>query len=204
MTPLTALILNCTLKRSPAPSNSEALARVVGDALIAGGAAYELVRVADHVVPPGVKTDEGEGDEWPAIHERILAAQILVIATPIWLGQPSSISKRVLERMDAMLSETDARGRPVAFDRVAGFVVTGNEDGAHHVVAELAQALVDIGYTVPGQSSTYWHLGPGPGPDYLDDTTGHEWAHTTGRNAAANLIAVATALQAHGMPVPES
>jgi multimeric flavodoxin WrbA len=160
--------------------------------------------VADHVVPPGVKTDEGDGDEWPAIHEKILAAQILVIATPTWLGQPSSVSKRVLERMDAMLSETDARGRPVAFDRVAGFVVTGNEDGAHHVVAELAQALVDIGYTVPGQSSTYWHLGPGPGPDYLEDATGHEWAHTTGRNAAANLIAVAPALSAHSMPVPES
>jgi multimeric flavodoxin WrbA len=204
MTPLTALILNCTLKRSPAPSNSEALARVVGEALVAGGATYEIIRIADHVVPPGVQTDEGDGDEWPAIHAKLLAAQILVIATPIWLGQPSSISKRVLERMDAMLSETDPRGRPVAFDRVAGFVVTGNEDGAHHVVAELAQALVDIGYTVPGQSSTYWHLGPGPGPDYLEDTTGHEWAHTTGRNAAANLIAVATALQEHGMPVPES
>jgi multimeric flavodoxin WrbA len=129
-----------------------------------GGATYELIRVADHVVHPGVSSDEGDGDEWPRIHEKILAAEILVLATPIWLGQPSSVSKRVLERMDAMLSETDADGRPVAFERVAGFVVTGNEDGAHHVVAELAQGLFDIGYTVPGQSSTYWHLGPGPGP----------------------------------------
>jgi multimeric flavodoxin WrbA len=204
MAPLSALILNCTLKRSPAPSNSEALARVVGDALVAGGATYEVIRVVDHVVHPGVTTDEGDGDEWPRIHGKILAAEILVIATPIWLGQPSSVSKRVLERMDAMLSETDAAGRPVAFDRVAGFVVTGNEDGAHHVVAELAQGLADIGYTIPGQSSTYWHLGPGPGPDYLDETQGHDWAHRTGRNAAANLIAVANALRAKGMPVPES
>jgi multimeric flavodoxin WrbA len=204
MTPLSALILNCTLKRSPAPSNSEALARVVGEALVQGGATYELVRVVDHVVHPGVKTDEGDGDEWPAIHDRILAAEILVIATPIWLGQPSSVSKRVLERMDAMLGETDEEGRPVAFNRVAGFVVTGNEDGAHHVVAELAQGLFDIGFTVPGQSSTYWHLGPGPGPDYLDDTRGHEWAHTTGRNAAANLIAAANALRVNGMPVPQT
>jgi multimeric flavodoxin WrbA len=162
------------------------------------------VRVVDHVVHPGVKTDEGDGDEWPAIHDRILAAEILVIATPIWLGQPSSVSKRVLERMDAMLGETDEEGRPVAFNRVAGFVVTGNEDGAHHVVAELAQGLFDIGFTVPGQSSTYWHLGPGPGPDYLDDTRGHEWAHTTGRNAAANLIAAANALRVNGMPVPQT
>ena len=204
MTPLSALILNCTLKRSPAPSNSEALARVVGDALVAGGATYEVVRIADHVVHPGVTTDEGDGDEWPAIHEKILAAEILIIATPIWMGQPSSISKRVIERMDAMLSETDDDGRPVAYDRVAGFVVTGNEDGAHHVIAELAQGLIDIGYTVPGQAWTYWHLGPGPGPDYLDESEGHEWSHRTGRTAAANLLAVAQALQANRMPAPES
>jgi multimeric flavodoxin WrbA len=204
MTPLSALILNCTLKRSPAPSNSEALARVVGDALVEGGATYEVVRVADHVVHPGVTTDEGDGDEWPAIHQKILAAEILIIATPIWMGQPSSISKRVIERMDAMLSETDDDGRPVAYDRVAGFVVTGNEDGAHHVIAELAQGLIDIGYTVPGQAWTYWHLGPGPGPDYLDETEGHEWSHGTGRTAAANLLAVAKALQANPMPAPAS
>jgi multimeric flavodoxin WrbA len=202
--PLTALILNCTLKRSPEPSNSEALARVLGDALVELGATYEVVRIADHVVHPGVKTDEGDGDEWPLIHEKLLAAEILVIATPIWMGQPSSVSKRVIERMDAMLSETDAAGRPVAFDRVAGFVVTGNEDGAHHVIAELAQGLFDLGYTVPGQAWTYWHLGPGPGPDYLEETRGHEWAHLAARNAAANLVAVAHALRARPLPVPES
>ena len=120
------------------------------------------------------------------------------------MGQPSSISKRVIERMDAMLSETDDDGRPVAYGRVAGFVVTGNEDGAHHVIAELAQGLIDIGYTVPGQAWTYWHLGPGPGPDYLDETKGHEWSHTTGRTAAANLLAVAHALRGHPLPVPAS
>jgi multimeric flavodoxin WrbA len=204
MTPLTTLILNCTLKRSPAPSNSEALARVMGDALAEGGAPYEIVRIADHVVHPGVSSDEGDGDEWPAIREKILAADILVLTTPIWMGQPSSISKRVIERMDALLSETDDDGRPVAFGRVAGFVVTGNEDGAHHVIAELAQGLIDIGYTVPGQAWTYWHLGPGPGPDYLDDPRGHEWSHKTARTAAANLLATAHALRAHPFPVPES
>jgi hypothetical protein len=103
-----------------------------------------------------------------------------------------------------MLSETDAKGRPVAYGRVAGFVVTGNEDGAHHVIAELAQGLIDIGYTVPGQAWTYWHLGPGPGPDYLEDEQGHEWSHRTARTAAANLLAVARALQANGLPVPAS
>jgi multimeric flavodoxin WrbA len=199
-----ALILNCTLKRSPAPSNSEALARVLGAALVAGGASYEIIRIVDHVVPPGIRSDEGDGDEWPQIREKILAAEILVITTPIWMGQPSSVAKRVIERMDAMLSETDAEGRPVAYGRVAGFVVTGNEDGAHHVIAELAQGLIDIGYTVPGQAWTYWHLGPGPGPDYLEDEQGHEWSHRTARTAAANLLAVAHALQANGLPVPAS
>lgn len=199
-----ALILNCTLKRSPAPSNSEALARVLGNALVAGGASYEIIRIVDHVVLPGVRSDEGDGDEWPQIRERILAAEILVITTPIWMGQPSSVAKRVIERMDAMLSETDADGRPLAYGRVAGFVVTGNEDGAHHVIAELAQGLIDIGYTVPGQAWTYWHLGPGPGPDYLEDEQGHEWSHRTARTAAANLLAVARALQANGLPVPAS
>jgi multimeric flavodoxin WrbA len=199
-----ALILNCTLKRSPAPSNSEALARVLGNALVAGGASYEIIRIVDHVVPPGVRSDEGDGDEWPQIREKILAAEMLVITTPIWMGQPSSVSKRVIERMDAMLSETDAEGRPVAYGRVAGFVVTGNEDGAHHVIAELAQGLIDIGYTVPGQAWTYWHLGPGPGPNYLEDEQGHEWSHRTARTAAANLLAVAHALRANGLPVPVS
>ena len=121
-----------------------------------------MIRAVDLNLLPGVSSDEGEGDEWPPVHEKLLAAEILVLATPTWFGQPSSVVKRVLERMDAMLSETDDAGLPVAFNRVAGFVVTGNEDGAHHVIAELAQAVNDIGYTVPAQAWTYWNKGPGP------------------------------------------
>ena len=124
------------------------------------------------------------------------------MATPTWLGQPSSVAKRVLERMDAMLSETDDAGRPVAYNRVAGFVVTGNEDGAHHVIAELAGGLIDIGYTVPGQAWTYWNMGPGPGPSYGDTDHGHDWSRSTGEAAAANLVAVARALQANPGPAP--
>lgn len=94
-----------------------------------------------------------EGDEWPAIRSRVLAAEILIIATPTWLGQPSSIAKRALERMDALLSETyPDSDLPIAYNRVAGVVVTGNEDGAHHVITEVAGALIDIGYTIPGQA----------------------------------------------------
>jgi hypothetical protein len=106
--------------------------------------------------------------------------------------------------MDAMLSETDEDERPVAYNRVAGFVVTGNEDGAHHVIAELAGALIDIGFSVPGQSWTYWNRGPGPGDEYLDSDEGKDWSHSTGRAAAANLAAVARALAERPIPAPPS
>jgi hypothetical protein len=106
--------------------------------------------------------------------------------------------------MDAMLSETDDTGRPVAFNRVAGVVVTGNEDGAHHVISEITGPLNDYGYTVPGQAWTYWNRGPGPGASYLDVDEGREWSASTGRAMASNLVAVAEALAAHPMPAPPS
>ena len=127
-----------------------------------------------------------------------------MLATPTWFGQPSSVVKRVLERMDAMLSETDEDGVPVAFNRVAGFVVTGNEDGAHHVIAELAQAVNDIGYTVPGAGLDVLEQGPGPGADLPRDRRGPRWSARTARTAAGNLIAVAEALAAHPLPKPSS
>ena len=197
-----AIVLNCTLKASPEPSNTGALAGVVAEALRGEGVEVDEVRIADHAVPPGVESDLGEGDEWPGIRARVLDAEILVFASPTWLGRPSSIAQRVLERMDAMISEEDDEGRPVAYNRVAGVVVTGNEDGAHHVISEIAGALIDIGYTIPGQAWTYWNRGPGPGDDYLDEEAGHEWSHETGRTAAANLLAAARALAERPIPPP--
>jgi multimeric flavodoxin WrbA len=197
-----ALLLNCTLKPSPAASNTEALARVVLDALAEQGVEIESVRVVDHDVRPGVESDMGDGDEWPAIRSKVLAAEILVFASPTWLGRPSSVAQRVLERMDAMLAEQDEDGRPVAYNRVAGVVVTGNEDGAHHVISEIAGALIDIGFTIPGQGWTYWNKGPGPGDSYLDTEEGRDWSHSTGRAAAANLAAAARALAERPIPAP--
>ncbi|MCS0605444.1 flavodoxin family protein [Streptomyces sp. LP11] len=190
-----ALVINCTLKKSPDPSNTEALARVVTEQLEKDGVSVEFVRAVDLSIEPGVVSEAvREGDAWPGVHEKLLDAEILVIASPTWLGRPSSVAQQVLERMDAMLSETDDEDRPVAYNRVAGVVVTGNEDGAHHVISEIQGALADIGYTIPGQAWTYWHLGPGPGPDYLDDEKGRDWSHRTGRAMAANLYGVARAL----------
>jgi multimeric flavodoxin WrbA len=162
----------------------------------------ETLRAVDHDVLPGVSTDEGPGDAWPAIHDRLLECEILVMATPTWLAQPSSEIKRVLERMDAMLSETDDDGRPVAYGRAAGVVVTGNEDGAHHVINEINGALVDIGFTAPGQNWTYWNMGPGPGPSYTETDHKHDWSARTGRAMASNLVAVARALKASPVPPP--
>ncbi len=197
-----ALVLNCTLKPSPAESNTEALARVVIKALEGQGVTTELVRVADYDVRPGVTSDEGDGDQWPQLRAKVLESEILVMASPTWLGTMSSVAKRVLERMDAMISETDGQGRPVAYNHVAGVIVTGNEDGAHHVINEIAGALGDIGFTIPGQAWTYWNKGPGPGPSYTETDEGHDWSASPGEAAAGNLVAVARALQATPVPAP--
>jgi multimeric flavodoxin WrbA len=158
-----ATLLSCTLKRSPEPSNTESLARIVTDALEDKGVEIRAFRLADLDIPPGVESDLGEGDEWPRVREAIVSSEILLVASPTWLGQPSSVAKRALERMDAMLSETDGEGRPVAYTRVAGVVVTGNEDGAHHVISEITGALIDIGFTVPRSGVDLLEQGTGTG-----------------------------------------
>ncbi|HSL09950.1 MAG TPA: NAD(P)H-dependent oxidoreductase [Actinomycetota bacterium] len=195
-----ALILNCTLKPSPATSNTQALADVVVRALEDHQVSTEVVRVVDRRVVPGVETDLGDGDEWPQLHGSVMRSDILVIASPTWLGQPSSVAKLVLERMDAMISEKKDDGTYAAYNKVAGVVVTGNEDGAHHVISEICGALIDIGFTIPGQAWTYWNMGPGPGPSYLESDHKHDWSEQTGRTMAANLVAAAKALQAHPLP----
>jgi multimeric flavodoxin WrbA len=199
-----AICLNCTLKPSPEPSNTDALAEVVLGALREQDVETETIRLVDHRIDPGVVSEAvGEGDQWPAIRARLLGAEILVMATPTWVGQPSSIAKRAIERMDAMLSETGDDDRtPVAYNRVAGVVVTGNEDGAHHVISEISGALVDIGYTIPGQAWTYWNRGPGPGDEEWLTTDDRGWSITTGRTAAQNLVAAARALADTPLPPP--
>lgn len=199
-----AVVLNCTLKRSPQPSNTDALAGVVVEALEGHGVEVTSIRLADHDIPPGVESDLGGTDEWPAVRRAVLDAEILVVATPTWVGHPSSIAQRMLERMDAMISETDDDGRPVAYNRVAGVVVTGNEDGAHHVISEIVGGLVDIGFTIAPQGWTYWNRGPGPGPSYPDTEEGHDWSASTGRAMAQNLVGVARALAAVPLGPPAS
>ncbi len=199
-----AVILNFTLKPSPQSSSTEALAKVVIAELEKGGAETELIRLVDLNIKPGVSDDEGDGDDWPSVNDKLRAADIVVFATPTWLGQMSSVCMRALERMDAWFEDTDESSRPVAFGKVAGIVITGNEDGAHHIVATISQGLIDMGFTMPAQSWTYWHLGPGPGPDYVETDQGHDYSDRVGRNAARNLLALAKVLRPETYPVPES
>src|SRR3990167_8958199 len=130
---LKATTLICTLSPSPTVSSSEILAQQVIDELESHDVTNVSYRVVDHNIKFGVSKDMGDGDEWPVIRESILNSDILLIATPIWMGQPASVSKMVLERLDAELSETDHDGRPSMYGKVAIVAVVGNEDGAHHV-----------------------------------------------------------------------
>lgn len=156
--PLKALALNGTLKPSDSSeaSSTGKLLELITEEFKKYGVETETVRLADHNIKPGVTSDEGEGDEWPAIREKVLAADILLMGTPIWLGQPGSVCKRALERMDAFLEETDEQGRMVSYGKVAAVAVVGNEDGAHHVSAELFQSFNDVGFTIPANAVAYW------------------------------------------------
>ena len=199
-TTLTALALVCSLKPSPAKSSSEKLAREVLAELNKHGVSGDVVRIADHDVKPGVDVDMGDGDAWPAIRERVLAADILVLATPTWMGHPSSIAHRVLERLDAELPQTDDEGRPILSGRVAVVAAVGNEDGAHLISAEVFQALNDVGFTIPAQGVTYWNGEAMAKTDYLDLPSTPDATAGTTATVAANAAHLATLLKAENYP----
>lgn len=155
---LTACAINCSLVPSgQRESSTDAMIAVLREAFAEHDVTVgEPIRIADHDVKPGVTSDEGTGDAWPAIRKQILAADILVFGTPIWMGQASSIAKRVLERMDAFLSETDEQGRMPSYGKVAVAAIVGNEDGAHWASSQLFQSLNDTGWTIPAVAACYW------------------------------------------------
>jgi multimeric flavodoxin WrbA len=200
MSELSAHVLNCTLKPAPTASSTEKLGTELLAALEKHGVTGETVRVIDARVKFGVQVDEGDGDGWPAIREKMLASDILVIATPIWLGQPSAICKMVLERLDAELGETDEDGRLLTYGKVAALAVVGNEDGAHHVSAEVYQALSDTGFTIPANATTYWVGEAMHGTDYQDLDGVPEEVATTTKSVAANAAHLARLLKASKYP----
>src|SRR3954447_12597229 len=165
---LKAVLLNCTLKKSPEVSHTEALMNIVAGHLHDQGVETELIRPVDFNIPFGVESDLGDGDEWPQILEKILAADILIMGMSIWFGVRSSVCQMVIERLDGTYNTTNSVGQYPLYNTVGGVVVTGNEDGAHDAAANTLFNLSHLGCTVPPNADTYWLGSAGPGPSYIE------------------------------------
>ena len=198
--PLTAIALNCTLKAS-GDSSTDKMIGLLKDALAQHDVTLtETVRIAALDVKTGVTSDEGDGDAWPAIRAKIVAADILILGSPIWMGQLGSVAKRVLERMDAFLSETDDAGRTPASGKVALAAIVGNEDGAHVSSAQMFQSLNDVGFTIPSGAACYW-VGEAMGRiDFKDLAETPEKVTETITAAAASAAHLAALLKAQPYP----
>lgn len=200
MSDLTALALNCTLKPSPEPSSGGLMASQYLDALAELGVSGTAVRVVDHRILPGVEDDMGDGDEWPDLREQLVDADILVLVSPTWMGHMSSVAQRVLERLDATLSDERDDGNPLLFGKVAVVGVVGNEDGAHKITADLYQALDDVGYSIPAQGGTYWNGEAMHTTDYDELEETPEGTEAALQTAAANAVHLARLLADHPYP----
>ena len=202
---LRALFINCTLKRSPELSNTDGLIELSSAIMRRRGVVVDALRAADHDIATGVWPDMTEHgwavDEWPAIHERVVAADILVLCGPIWLGDNSSEMKRVIERLYACSTLLNARGQYAYYGRAGGCLVTGNEDGVKHCAMNVLYSLQHLGYTIPPQADAGW-IGPiGPGPSYLDPGSGGPDNDFTNRNTTFmtwNLLHLARMLKDQG------
>jgi multimeric flavodoxin WrbA len=205
---LRAMVVNCTLKPSPSPSHTQGLLDRSIAIMERNGITVDVVRAVDHDLPPGVQPDMREHgfatDEWPALVERVLAADILVIGTPIWLGEKSSVCTRVIERLYGNSAELNDAGQYTYYGRVGGCVVTGNEDGAKHCAMNILYSLQHLGYTIPPQADAAWVGEAGPGPSYLDEGSGGPENDFTNRNVTFmtwNLLHLARMLRdAGGIP----
>ena len=199
---LSAIALNCSLKKSGGEkSSTDTMIGVLAEAFAKHDVALsETLRIADYNVLPGVTSDEGEGDDWPKLRAKILAHDILIFGGPIWMGQISSIAKRVLERMDAFLSETDDAGRMPSYSKVAIAAIVGNEDGAHWSSSQLFQSLNDTGWTIPAVAACYW-VGEAMGSvDFKDLDHRPQKVSQTAKMVAANAAHLARLLKAEPYP----
>jgi multimeric flavodoxin WrbA len=192
--------VNCTLKAS-GESSTDAMIAVLAKAFEAKGATVaETVRAAAFDIRPGVTSDEGDGDDWPHIREKILAADILILGTPIWMGSAGSVAKRVMERMDAFLEETDDQGRMPSYGKVAVAAIVGNEDGAHFASAQIFQALNDVGWTIPAVAACYW-VGEAMGStDFKDLDETPKMVAKTAKMVASNAVHLASLLRNNSYP----
>jgi len=202
---LRALFISCTLKRSPEVSNTEGLAAISMEIMRRRNVTVDLVRAIDHDIATGVwpdMTEHGwERDAWPELFERVMASDILVLCTPIWLGEKSSICTRVIERLYGNSSLLNAAGQYAYYGRVGGCLVTGNEDGIKHCGMNVLYSLQHLGYVIPPQADAGWIGEAGPGPSYLDPGSGGPDNDFTNRNTTFmtwNLLHLARMLKDQG------
>ncbi|RIW35075.1 flavodoxin family protein [Bacillus salacetis] len=196
-----ALFLNCSLKKSPETSNTQGLMDKVIDIMQDEGVDTETIRIADYNVAPGMTPDEGIGDEWPEIFEKVKESDILVIGTPIWLGEKSSIAKRVIERINGGASLTNDKGQYLYYNKVAGSIVTGNEDGAKSASRDIIYGMSHLGFTIPPNVDSYWVGEAGPGPSFLEaEGFKNDFTKQNTRIMAYNLIHFAKMLKEHPIP----
>lgn len=208
---LRALFLNCTLKPGGTPSHTEALMRVSEEIMSANGVATEMIRPVDHELAPGVYPDMREHgfarDDWPKLRETVMAADILVIGTPIWLGEESSVCRRLIERLYGESGKLNEKGQYLYYGKVGGTVITGNEDGIKHCAMSILYALQHLGFVIPPQADAGWIGEAGPGPSYADEGSGGPENDFTQRNITfmswnlmhmARLLRDAGGIPAHG------
>ncbi|MDP9378355.1 MAG: NAD(P)H-dependent oxidoreductase [Actinomycetota bacterium] len=202
---LSAVFINCTLKRSPDQSHTQGLADRSMAIMRRLGVSVEGIRAVDHEIAPGVYPDMTEygweRDDWPAIYDKVMAADILVLMTPIWLGEKSSICTRVVERLYGNSADLNDQGQWAYYGRVGGCLVTGNEDGAKHCAMNIHYSLQHLGFAIPPQADAAWVGEAGPGPSYLDEDSGGPENDFTNRNTTFmtwNLLHFARMLRDNG------
>jgi multimeric flavodoxin WrbA len=205
---LRALFVNCTLKPSPELSHTEGLMRISMAIMETNGVGVDHIRAVDHDLAPGVWPDMREhgaaSDDWPALYERVQAADVLVLGSPIWLGEKSSVCTHVIERLYSCSSLLNEDGQYAYYGKVGGCLITGNEDGVKHCSMNILYSLQHLGYTIPPQADAGWIGEAGPGPSYLDPGSGGLENDFTNRNATFmtwNLLHLARMLKdAGGVP----
>ena len=202
---LSALFINCTLTRSPDVSNTEGLIKVSEAIMKKHGVKTETIRSIDYDIATGVYPDMTKKgwavDAWPEIAKKVMAADILVIATPIWLGDKSSEATKVIERLYAHSGELNDKGQYIYYGKAGGTLITGNEDGVKHCAMNILYSLQHLGYTIPPQADAGWVGEIGPGPSYLDKGSGGPENDFTNRNTTFmtwNLMHLASMLKKNG------
>lgn len=199
---LKAIYVNCTLKKSPQKSHTAGLINVSKNIMKKEGVHVEETRFVDHDIAYGVypdMTEHGEEkDDWPTIFKKIDEADILIVGTPIWLGEKSSVAQKLIERLYAMSGKTNEKGQYLFYGKVGGCIITGNEDGVKHCAMGILYALQHVGYSIPPQADAGWIGEVGPGPSYLDEESNAKTNDFTNRNTtfmSYNLMHLANTLK---------